>query len=94
MGAALVPILSTVAGGLASTVLGKVLAPKAPKTPDAVAPTPAPTPEPVTVMPDVKAPTMDAARKKSLVEQANRKGRASTILTDNSSDSSDKLGGG
>lgn len=93
MGAALVPILSTVAGGLASTVLGKVLAPKAPKapkTPDAVAPTP----EPVAVMPDAKAPTMDAARKKSLVEQANRKGRASTILTDNSSDSSDKLGGG
>lgn len=88
--AALPAIYAAVAGGVASTVLGKVLAPKAPKTPDAVAPTP----EPVAVMPDAKAPTMDAARKKSLVEQANRKGRASTILTDNSSDSSDKLGGG
>ena len=77
MPAAILPALITAAG----TVLSTVLAPK-PKAPTAAA---------------VAAPTRlpgdaerDAAKRNSLLEQQQRKGRASTILTDNTSDS---LGG-
>lgn len=59
-----------------SAAVSSLLAPKMPALPK-------PTP-----MPDPQA--QEAARKKSLLEQTARRGRASTILTDSASD---KLGG-
>jgi len=42
----------------------------------------APTVEPVTAMPTADDATAQAAKKRSLLEQRRRRGRASTILTD------------
>ena len=74
MPAAILPALISAAG----TVLSSVLAPK-PKEPVVAKPTRLPG--------DAER---DAARRNSLLEQQQRKGRASTILTDNTSDA---LGG-
>jgi len=79
-------VLTGLAGAAATSVLGEVFKKDAPPAPVA------PTPEKPTVMPTENAPTMAAARKKSLMDQAQRQGRASTILTSNQ-DTTDKLGG-
>ena len=89
--AALPAILASVAGATASTVLGKVMS----KGDRAETPAPAavaPTPEPVKVMPTADSETVMAQRKKSMLAQSQRQGRASTILTSNQ-DATDKLGG-
>jgi hypothetical protein len=84
-------LLSAAAGSAASTILGKVMSKKdEPAAPAAAAV--APTPEPTKVMPTADSDTVMAARKKSMITQAQRQGRASTILTSNQ-DSTDKLGG-
>ena len=56
--------------------------------------TPRAKPEPPAVLPPTRMPTSSdrqAARKKSIIDQLRRRGRASTILTD--SGASDTLGG-
>lgn len=88
--AAMPAIWAAIAGSAASTVLGKVLG--GGKSDSAPAPTPAPKPEPVNVMPTADDASVQTARKKSMLDQAQRQGRASTILTSNQ-DSTDKLGG-
>ena len=88
MGAAFIPILSSVAGAAASTLLGKVMS----KGDSAPAPVEAPKVEPVSkVMPTADSDTVMAARKKSMLVQAQRQGRASTILSEQ--EPSDRLGG-
>ncbi len=90
MGAALIPILASVAGAAATTVINKAMTKK--ETPAEVI-TP-PTPEPIAEskpMPVADSATALAARKKSMVAQAQRQGRASTILSEQ--EPSDKLGG-
>lgn len=90
MGAAFIPILSSVAGAAASTLLGKVMS-KGDSAP-AAAPVEAPKVEPVSkVMPTADSDTVMAARKKSMLVQAQRQGRASTILSEQ--EPSDRLGG-
>lgn len=64
--------------GAAGTVLSSALAPK-PKTPAVAAPTRMP-----------GSAEQDAAKRKSIMEQQQRQGRASTVLTDTSGDA---LGG-
>jgi len=81
-------LLTAAAGSAASTILGKVMS----KKDEPAAPAVAPTPEPTKVMPTADSDTVMAARKKSMITQAQRQGRASTILTSNQ-DSTDKLGG-
>ena len=90
--AALPAILASVAGAAASTVLGKVMSKK--DEPPVAAPSAmvAPTPEPVKTMPTADSETVMAQRKKSMLAQSQRQGRASTILT-SSQDATDKLGG-
>ena len=83
MAAAVIPALLS---GAASAVLGSVLSKD-----DSPAPV-APTPAPPTVMPTADDASGQAARKKSIMDQAQRQGRASTILT-SEKDTSDKLGG-
>jgi hypothetical protein len=88
MGAAFIPILSSVAGAAASTLLGKVMS----KGDSGPAPVEAPKVEPVSkVMPTADSDTVMAARKKSMLVQAQRQGRASTILSEQ--EPSDRLGG-
>lgn len=88
--AALPAIFASVAGAAASTVLGKVLS-KSDSAP-AAAPVTPPTVEPVSkVMPTADSDTVMAARKKSMLVQAQRQGRASTILSEQ--EPSDRLGG-
>lgn len=88
MGAAFIPILSSVAGAAASTLLGKVMS----KGDSVPAPVEAPKVEPVSkVMPTADSDTVMAARKKSMLVQAQRQGRASTILSEQ--EPSDRLGG-
>lgn len=88
MGAAFIPILSSVAGAAASTLLGKVMS----KSDSGPAPVEAPKVEPVSkVMPTADSDTVMAARKKSMLVQAQRQGRASTILSEQ--EPSDRLGG-
>ena len=81
-------VLTAVAGAGASTILGKVMKKDAP----AAAPVTPPTVEPVSkVMPTADSDTVMAARKKSMLVQAQRQGRASTILSEQ--EPSDRLGG-
>lgn len=88
MGAAFIPILSSVAGAAASTLLGKVMS----KGDSGPAPVEAPKVEPVSkVMPTADSDTVMAARKKSMLVQAQRQGRASTILSEQ--EPTDRLGG-
>ena len=88
MGAAFIPILSSVAGAAASTLLGKVMS----KGDSGPAPVEAPKVETVSkVMPTADSDTVMAARKKSMLVQAQRQGRASTILSEQ--EPSDRLGG-
>lgn len=88
MGAAFIPILSSVAGAAASTLLGKVMS----KGDSGPAPVEVPKVEPVSkVMPTADSDTVMAARKKSMLVQAQRQGRASTILSEQ--EPSDRLGG-
>ena len=72
-------LLATLGKAAATTALtagaNSLLAPKAPGLP------------PVTPMPDPQA--QEAARKQALIEQMSRRGRASTVLTDDAA----KLGG-
>ena len=72
-------------GAVASTVLGQVLGGGKEKS-QAAAPPPIAAP---TAMPTADSAAVAEARKRSMLEQAARGGRASTILTD----TSDKLGG-
>ncbi len=82
-------VLTAVAGAGASTILGKVMKKDAPA---AAAPVTPPTVEPVSkVMPTADSDTVMAARKKSMLVQAQRQGRASTILSEQ--EPSDRLGG-
>ena len=90
MGVVGTALLTGFAGATASTVLGKIM--NKDSKPDTPAPLVAPTPEPVKVMPTADSDTVMAQRKKSLVAQSQRQGRASTILTSNQ-DATDKLGG-
>lgn len=86
--AALPAIYASVAGAAASTLLGKVMS-KNDKAPPPVEP---PKVEPVAkVMPTADSDTVLAARKKSMMVQAQRQGRMSTILSDQ--EPSDRLGG-
>lgn len=85
-----ISMLTGLAGSAVSTVLGKVLG--GGKSDSAPTPTPAPKPEPVNVMPTADDASVQTARKKSMLDQAQRQGRASTILTSNQ-DSTNKLGG-
>ena len=86
--AALPAIYASVAGAAASTLLGKVMS----KNDKAPAPVEPPKVEPVTkVMPTADSDTVLAARKKSMMVQAQRQGRMSTILSDQ--EPSDRLGG-
>ena len=86
--AALPAIYASVAGAAASTLLGKVMS----KNDKAPAPVEPPKVEPVAkVMPTADSDTVMAARKKSMMVQAQRQGRMSTILSDQ--EPSDRLGG-
>lgn len=86
--AALPAIYASVAGAAASTLLGKVMS----KNDKAPAPVEPPKVEPVAkVMPTADSDTVLAARKKSMMVQAQRQGRMSTILSDQ--EPSDRLGG-
>lgn len=76
-------------GAVGSTVLSQMMAPDKPEAQAAQA---APTVTPPTPMPDEKA-TRTAAMRSSIAEQARRRGRASTILTDQSAMVADPLGG-
>lgn len=78
-------IITGLAGAAGSTILSSVMGGKD-------TPPPAPTPAKPTVMPTPDSASMEATRKKSLIDQAKRQGRASTILT-SEQDTSDKLGG-
>lgn len=86
--AALPAIFASVAGAATSTVLGKIMS----KSDSGPAPVEAPKVEPVSkVMPTADSDTVMAARKKSMLVQAQRQGRASTILSEQ--EPSDRLGG-
>lgn len=88
MGAIGTAVLTAVAGAGASTILGKVMS----KNDNPPAPVEPPKVEPVTkVMPTADSDTVLAARKKSMMVQAQRQGRMSTILSDQ--EPSDRLGG-
>lgn len=78
-------------GGLGSAVASKVLAPRQ----SSAAPTPTPpTITPPTIMPIADSVEVATARKKSMLTQNQRSGRASTILSgDSNSDKSTTLGG-
>jgi len=83
-------LMTGLAGAATSTILGKVMS----KGDSAPAPAPIEPPkvEPVTkVMPTADSDTVMAARKKSMLVQAQRQGRASTILSEQ--EPSDRLGG-
>lgn len=73
-----VPIIAAVGGALVSSML-------APDAPSAPPPLPAPP-----VMPTVDDKAAEEARRRSILAQQARSGRASTILSD---DSGDALGG-
>jgi len=77
--AAAYPVAASVAGGVAGSVVGKMLTQDAPAS-QAVA---APTVSAPTTMPTPGDANTDAAKRKSLADQLARRGRASTILTDN-----------
>lgn len=84
--AALPFIYAAVAGSAASTVLGKITSKNgAPPTP--------PVAEPTKVMPMADSESTAAARKRAMITQSQRQGRASTILTQNDKSDSDTLGG-
>jgi len=85
--AAAYPVAASVAGGVAGSVIGKMITPD---TPTATAPA-APTVTPAPTMPTPGDANTDAAKRKSLADQLARRGRASTILTDNGV--TDTLGG-
>ena len=73
-------------GGLGSAVASKVLAPSQSSA--------APTPTPPTIMPIADSVEVATARKKSMLTQTQRSGRASTILSgESNSDKSTTLGG-
>ena len=78
-------VITGLAGAAGTTIIGGL-------TGGEDKPPPAPTPAKPTVMPTPDSASMEATRKKSLVDQAKRQGRASTILT-SEQDTSDKLGG-
>lgn len=80
-------ILASVAGAAASTILGKVMSKG-----DSAPPTP-PVAEPTKVMPMADSESTAAARKRAMITQSQRQGRASTILTQNDKNDSDTLGG-
>ena len=82
-------ILPSLIGGLASTMIGSMLKDDAP-APAAATPIPEPKVEAATAMPSVNDQERRAAARRSVAEQAARRGRASTILTDNADA---KLGG-
>lgn len=78
------PALIPIAASVAAAVVSRALAPKPPKAPEPLAP---PKPEVMPLPDDLAA---QQAKRKSLAEQITRRGRASTILTEQS----DKLGAG
>ena len=84
--AAAYPLLTTAAVSAAGSLAVSSLT----KQKDAGA-APAPTVTPVTPMPDEKA-VARAAQRTSIAEQARRRGRASTILTQAIADPGDTLG--
>jgi hypothetical protein len=89
-GTSMLGTLGTMVGTqIVSSVVSNALAPK-PLKGSASSGATAPTLAGVTGMPDPLA--QEAARKKSLIEQVSRRGRASTILTENSNPSG-RLGG-
>lgn len=67
------PAAVPIAVAVVSTVVSQALAPKAPKAPKVTEPT---------VMPTEDSELVREAKRRSLVAQANRGGRASTILSD------------
>lgn len=77
--AAAYPVATAVAGGVAGSMLGKMMSSDTP----ASQATAAPTVSAPTVMPTPGDANTDAAKRKSLSDQLARRGRASTILTDN-----------
>ena len=89
MAAALPTILASVAGAFVTNLL-KEEAPQAQQAPDAVPAAPPPTVEPVPEMPTPDDAQAKAAKRRSIAAQMARRGRASTILTDTTTE---KLGG-
>jgi len=77
--AAAYPVAASVVGGVAGSMIGKMMSPDTP----AAQATAAPTVSAPTVMPTPGDANTDAAKRKSLSDQLARRGRASTILTDN-----------
>ena len=77
-------LLNGLIGGVASSVIGSMLAPSKASFPMPTSKT--------TPMPTADDEAMQNAKKASITEQLSRRGRASTILTDQS-DNTDKLGG-
>lgn len=85
-------MLPSLLGGLASTLIGSMLKDDAP-APQAAAPAAPivpPTVEEPTPMPTANSQETRAAQRRSVATQLSRRGRASTILTDNADA---KLGG-
>ena len=88
-GMAFSAILPSLLGGLGASMIGSMLKDDAP----APAPAPAaviPEVEPPTTMPSPNGRESKAAARRSMAQQMSRRGRASTILTDNADA---KLGG-
>ena len=87
-------ILPSLIGGLAVQTVSSLMKDDAPTPPPAAAapaePIPEPVVEPVTPMPGVNDAARKTAQRRSIAQQAARRGRASTILTD---DADAKLGG-
>lgn len=73
-------------GGVAANIVGNAMTPKA--SPQA----PAPAVTPPTAMPSPGDAAAKAAERASIAEQLRRRGRASTVLTDQGSGTTDKLG--
>lgn len=71
-------ILTAAAGSAAGAVVSGLFAKDKPAQQQAA---PAPTPEPVTAMPGPTDASVQDAKRKSIVAQIQRQGRASTILT-------------
>lgn len=87
MGAALAsPVMGSIFGAVASSVIGKMFSSDE-KTPEAPA---APAPSEPTVMPTADDAAVKTAKRKSIAAQVARRGRASTILSDSGSET---LGG-
>lgn len=91
-----ISLMGLLAGAAGATVLSGIMGNKESATAAAPAPAPAPvvtapTPMPTALPTPGDAETL-AAERKSIAEQLRRRGRASTILTDQTGDKTDKLG--